>query len=255
MEKMVLTDDYVRDNFFGLSFSRQLKLLEICSNDLKDTDYYDYFNGVFNKYSSVILKLEDFKENFCKFDDSGRANLREIIINCRERVNSSNRFNMNRNKFFLECSSDLYDSLYYASKIDDFALDKYIYDSFSYDKERRVQLAFNLAYNYSCIRDMNFKQLLNLCGSNSGFFNGEVKSLSKDFYSLYLSLDTVQKMTYIWYMSHLNPCVNSDELEIGDYKGFSGDSEFVNPGVFNNKKHLIKNKNLYDKFSKKFKLD
>lgn len=254
MENKILTDDYIRDNFFGLSFSRQFKLLDICSNDLKDTDYYDYFNVVFSKYTSVISKLKDFKENFCKYDDSGRANLREIILNCRERVTPGNRVSVNRNKFFLECDSDLYDSLYYASKIDDSAVDKYIYDSYSYDKERRVQLAFNLAYNYSCIRDMNFKQLLNLCGSNSDFFNGEVKSLSKDFYSLYLSMDTVQKMTYIWYMSHLNPCVNSDELEIGDYKGFSGDSEFVNPGVINNKKYLIE-KNLYDKFSKKFKLD
>jgi len=252
MENMILTDDYIRDNFFGLSFSRQLRLLDICSNDLKDTDYCDYFNGVFSKYSSIISKLSEFKYNFCKYDDSGRNDLRRIISSCREKVTPRNNVYINNDKFFLDCNIDLYDSLYSASKIDDSAVDKYIYDSYSYDKERRVQLAFNLAYNYSCIRDMNFKQLLNLCGSNSEFFNGEIKMLSKDFYSLFLYMDTVQRMTYIWYMSHLSPNVNSDEFD--NYKDFIGDSEFVNPGVIDNKKYLIE-KNLYDKFSKKFKLD
>ena len=104
---------------------------------------------------------------------------------------------------------------------------------------------------------MNFKQLLALCNGNCDLFNGEVKALSKDFYSLYLSMDVVQRMSYIWCLSHLTPFVKYDFLSyVTDpmHKCFSHDDEFIEPDFIDvvDDDHTLKYKK---RLSKYFKMD
>jgi hypothetical protein len=70
-----------------------------------------------------------------------------------------------------------------------------------------------------------------LFSSNKDFFNSEVKKISSEFYSLYLVMNTVDRMKYIWYLSNFqifsSEITNGGELDIYDI--FKGDDEFIKP--------------------------
>lgn len=234
MEKMFkLPEDEIKSNFFGLSYTSQINILDLYLNEIEDTSSAE-FNKVFEKYKSIISKLVEFKSCFPEYDDSDREKLRSIISKCRNKINPNNIISYIDYDSFINCNDDLYISLYCPKKIDNDFVDKYIYDSFSYSRERRKKIVFELMDYYSEISNLNFNQLIMLCNSNKDMFNREIKLLSNDFYSLYLLMDTSSRMKYIWYLSYYNLFNKHDRFEQHEEysegtKCFSNDNTFINP--------------------------
>jgi len=250
MEQVSLSNDYIRSNFFGLSYVGQIKLFKLYMSDLND-DEVCFFNNVFGKYISIIEKFVEFKSLFFSYDNEVKSDLRKIVYNNKLRTNLNNNNIGLDNNYYIDCDEMLNNSLYFPELILDYDVEKYIYDFFSFSKQKRAKIALDLANYYSIIKDFNFKQLLSLCESNKDFFNNEIRKLSKDFYSLYLSLNTIKRMTFIWCLSYFNTCeVDDIRRETNEcLKRFSGDREFVNPSWVNNKKIFEKKKILYKYFT------
>ena len=138
-------------------------------------------------------------------------------------------------------------------KVNDIFVDKYVYDSFSYSKDRRVGIAFEFFNYYSKIINYDFNQVLGLFESNKDFFNQEIKKISVEFYSLYLSMSTVDRMKYIWYLSNFNVFTSehANDGEFDIYDVFSSDSNFIKPLHMGSKESLGTSKKLSKYFNVK----
>lgn len=233
MEELVqLPEDEIKFNFFGLSYISQINILDIYLKEIEDTNRAE-FDNVFEKYRNIINKFIEFKSHFYKYDDSDKDKLRGIISKCRNKINPNNHIKYGDFDCFINCDDTLYASLYYPKEIDNDFVNKYIYDSFSYSRERRKQIVLELLDYYSQISNLNFDQLFMLCNGNKDMFNREIKLLSNDFYSLYLLMDTSSRMKYIWYLSYYNLFNKCDEaIKQANRKNiecFSDDNRFINP--------------------------
>lgn len=232
-----LPEDIIKCNFFRLSFSRQLRIYELYLNDMKETRYYGYFKKLFEKYIDIVSKFDVLKSDFFDYDDSDRKVLRHILNKYRSKINPHNKLNLSNSIVFDSCS------------IDDSFVDKYIRDSFSYDKQRRIQIVLEFIACYSQIDKYSFEQLLFLCDGNRDSFNHEVRVLDSNFYSLYLCMNTVDRMKYIWYLSHfseMKECVDGSINEL-----FSDDEEVLKPMHFGSRELEDKNHVLSKYFNMK----
>lgn len=196
-----LPENIIKENFFGLSYSRQLKILDLYLIELKGTPKYDELKKTFIKYATIIKKFDEFKTIFPEYNDEERKNLREIIKKSEQKIKNNKQFLNNKE---LETEEKLYKSLYSPKRIEDSFVDKYINDSYSYRKERKKEIALELLDYYKCIKKIKFNQTLKLCEGNKNLFDNEIRLLSKDLYSKYIFMDTIEKMLYIWYISHYN---------------------------------------------------
>lgn len=205
-----ISSDIVKENYFGLSYSSQIKIFDLYSDYLVlPSDLY-FFKNVFHKYISIIKKFVEFKTNFSKYDDMQRKELRKIISKCKGKINPNNQINYDVEQSYI-CQS-----------LDDDVIEKYINEFFSYSKKNEV--ALELATYYSDLIDYSFHDFLKLCESNKDMFNNEIRKISDDFYSLYLIMNTVDRMKYIWHLSNFNSEIDNDLS-----KGFSDDSKYLKP--------------------------
>lgn len=214
-----MVEDVIKFNFFGLSFSRQKQILDMYLNDVNIEDYNGEYDKIFEKYMIVARRFSEFNEHFSAFDDEDRKKMRELIEKCRIKINPNNEIRLNE------------DCQYSSNRVSDKFVDKYIHDSFSYKKVKRIDIASDFFQFYSEIEDYSFDEILGLFSSNKDFFNSEVKKISSEFYSLYLVMNTVDRMKYIWYLSNFqifsSEITNGGELDIYDI--FKGDNEFIKP--------------------------
>lgn len=230
-----LPEDIIKCNFFRLSLPSQIKIYEMYLNDLKNTRYYDFFKESFKKYISVVNVFNVFKSEFPNYTNDQKKDLRYIIKKCRERINPDNKIKLS--SYSNECQN-------MADKISDAFVEQYIYDSFSYGKLKRIRIVLEFIACYSKISKYSFEEVLTLFSGNKNLFDSEIRSLDSGFYSLYLSLATVDRMKYIWCLSNRNCSLLLDDL-LSDFKR---DSTYVKPM----RKVNIKN---IDEYRKRFKMD
>lgn len=235
-----MSENEVKINFFGLSYSSQIKILELYLNDIKMFDSSDY-EKIFEKYLIVIKKFYDFKGRFKLFSDDDRKRMRMLIYKCRSKINPNNVIEID----------DLY-NCHFSCIIDDSVIDKYIYDFFSYSCEERFMIASDFFDYYSDIADYNFGEILGLFDYNRDFFNNEIRKISGDFYSLYLFMNTVDRMKYIWYLCNFDVFTSEHVVDnIDMYHIFESDRVFINPLHLGSKEVLGSSK----KLSKYFKVN
>lgn len=211
-----LPEDIIKCNFFRLSLSSQIKIYEMYLNDLKGTRYYDFFKKLFKKYIVIVKKFDSFKSDYFSYTNDHKADLRYLISKCRYRINPNNNI-----------AVDSYSNKYQSDVVElsNSFVDKYIYDSFSYDKFKRRRIVLEFIACYSDIYKYDFEKLLHLFSFNRDMFNNEIRNLDSNFYSLYLCMDTVDRMKYIWYLSNRNYSLSLDDV-ISDFKC---DNNFVKP--------------------------
>lgn len=212
-------EDAIKFNFFGLSFSRQNMILDMYLNDVNIEDYDGEYDKIFEKYMLVARKFSEFNDHFAAFGDEDRKRMRELIEKCRAKINPNNEIRVND------------DCQYSSNRISDKFVDEYIRDSFSYSRVKRIDVASDFFEFYSEIEEYSFDEILGLFNSKKDFFNDEIKKISSEFYSLYLVMNTVDRMKYIWYLSNFqifsSEVTNDGELDM--YGIFNGDDEFIKP--------------------------
>lgn len=246
-----LCEDIIKENFFGLSFTGQIKIFNFCSEILENygsEDDYRYFNSIFSKYIKVISKFCEFKSNFSLCDLETVKKLRKRVDLIKSKINIDDQFKDQNEDCYIECCEDI--QMYYPNSISDSFVDKSINELYSRSRGYLVVKCLELADYYSKINDMDFLGRLRLCNGNRDLFNSDVKRISKDFYSLYYSMNTVERMVYIWHLSFYNSLFIDDKHEYDDAtdfincfsqeKNFVGviDSEHIRPGA--NRKALAK---------------
>lgn len=192
MEKMVQSaEDSIKFNFFGLDYSSQIKIMNLYLERLDDVNDVKRFKEIFGEYIVIINKFIDFKSKFYMYDNSYKNGMREMISSCRKKINH-------------DIGSDCVLKNSYQKFDNDF-VKEYIRDSYSYSKDKMKGIVLDFLDCYSFISRWDFDFLLMLCGEHRDFFNSEIKSISNDFYSLYLSMDVVSRMKYIWYLCQYEP--------------------------------------------------
>lgn len=233
--------DEIKNNFFCLSFSRQIKILDLYLNDIKMIDSPGKYDKIFEKYLLVVKKFYEFKDCFKLLSDDDRKKMRSVICKCRSKINPNN---------FIEIT-DSYNCNY--DSIDDSVVDKYIYDSFSYSKSERIMIASDFFDYHSDIVDYNFDEILGLFDFSRDFFNNEIRKISGEFYSLYLLMGTVDRMKYIWYLCHFDVFSSEHALEdnLDMYHVFETDRVFIKPLHLGSKEVIGSSK----KLSKYFKIN
>lgn len=214
-----MSENIIKMNFFGLSFSRQIQVLDLYLNDMKMTEYYDECAKTFEKYMLVVKKFSDFRDSFKVYSDDDRKRMRELIDKCRVKINPNNEIKLND------------DCQYGSNSVSDQFVDKYIHDSFSYNKVKRIEIASDFFDYYSDISTYNFDDILGLFNGNREFFNSEIKKISGEFYSLYLLMNTIDRMKYIWYLCHFQEFTSEHvfDNEVDMYGIFNGDCQFIKP--------------------------
>jgi len=213
-----LPEDIIKCNYFKLSLSGQMKIYYLYLNDLKDTMYYSYFKSVFSKYIKVVSKFSKFKDDYSSYTSEDKKNSRFLIGKCRKKINPNNKVNCDDVNYYL------YDS----KLIEDSFVDNYIYDYFSYSKRKKLKIALEFISCYYGIINYDFEQILGLFSSNKDSFNQEIRNLSGEFYSLYLLMNTTDRMKYIWYLSNIDIIDNCDE-EADISNVFKNDKKFIKP--------------------------
>ena len=61
-----MSEDIIRHNFFGISYSRQIEILDLYLNDMICIDSYDTCMEIFEKYMIVLKTFSEFKDCFKK---------------------------------------------------------------------------------------------------------------------------------------------------------------------------------------------
>ena len=236
-----MSENEIKFNFFGLSYSRQIMILDLYLNDMKMVGSIDEYKKIFEKYLLIVKKFYEFKNHFKLFCDDDRKKMRDLIYKCKSKINSNNEARVNNFCY------------YSSSSIDDSLIDKYIYDSFSYSKEKRIMIATDFFNYYSDIIDYDFEEILELFNCNRDFFNNEIRKVSGEVYSLYLFMNTVDRMKYIWYLCHFEIFSSEHGLvsNIDVYDIFESDSKFIKPLHLGSKEVLGSSK----KLSKFFKVN
>ena len=198
-----LPEDIIKCNFFRLSLPSQIKIYEMYLNDLRGTRYYIFFKEMFKKYISIAKRFNKFKAEFSSYTNDSKNNLRNLISKCRYKINPNN-------SVLVDSYSNIYQDA--VDDISDSFVEKYIYDSFSYDRIKRKRIVLEFISCYSQIYEYDFEKLLYLFSGNKDLFNNEIKTLDSNFYSLYLYMDTVNRMKYVWHLAHFD-IFNSDEYD------------------------------------------
>lgn len=231
MEKMVQSaEDSIKFNFFGLDYSSQIKIMNLYLERLDDVNDVKRFKEIFGRYIVIINKFIEFKSNFYGYDECDKKELRNIVSSCRQKIKHDNGFDCVLKNSYQKFNNDF--------------VNEYIRDSYSYSKDKMKGIVLDFLDCYSFISRWNFDFLLMLCDEHRDFFNSEIKKISHEFYSSYLSMDVVSRMKYIWYLSHydlLNKCDESIQKENSEnIKCFSNDEKFIDPVKESFKPHNIK---------------
>ncbi len=227
-----LCEDIIIENFFGLSYTGQIKFFNFCSEILENygtEDDYKYFNDVFSKYIKVISKFCEFKTNFSSYDVETINKLRKRVDLIKSNINLDDQFKNQNDDYYIDCYEDI--QMYYPNSFSDSFVDNSINELYSRSRGYLVLKSLKLADYYSKIKDMDFLSRLRLCNGNRDLFNPDMKKISKDFYSLYYSMDTVERMVYIWHLSFY------DSLFIDDKYEYDDAMEFVN--CFSKEKNFV----------------
>lgn len=227
-----LPEEVIRDDFFGLSYTSQIKIfnfyLEILSN-YGDIDDYKYFRDVFLKYMKLISRFCEFKSRFSEYDNETIKMVRDRINFLRSKITPDNKVKID-DDFFVDSCEDI--QMYYPNTITDSFVDEYIYNAYSYSRKKSVEICLDFANHYSKIKELDFQERFRLCNGNKDLFNPEIKKLSNDFYSLYYSMGTIERMTYIWHLSFY------DSLYIDKNYGYDETLEYIN--IFSDEKIFVR---------------
>ena len=212
-------ESYIKFNFLGLSYPKKVEVLDSYLSDLNNLDVSYEYKNVFNKYMIVAKKLHEFKHNFDKFNDDDRKKMRELIERCRTKINPNNGIR-----------SYEINSYYNSLDVKDEVVDDYIRNTYyTYDVGRRMSIADDLFTYYGELVDFKFDEILGLFRCHKDTFNSEVKKIDRDFYSLYIRLNTVDRMKYIWHLAHFDMFSSADYDEEMDetYGVFKKDNTYV----------------------------
>lgn len=199
--------DIINLNFFNLSFSSQIKVLELYLSNVDGSEY----DKVFERYMLVVRKLLEFKDRFSCLSVDDRKKMRDLIGRYKDKINSNSVF-VSEDNFYC-------DSLIITDSVVNDYINKNEFDPTSF---------FDY---YSYVFDYDFSKILGLCRHNRDFFNEEIKELSNDFYSLYINLNTIDRMKCIWYLANFEE-FSSDKFNESwkeKYSCFEGDSTFIKP--------------------------
>ena len=232
-------EDIIKFNFFGLSFSRQEQIIDMYLNDVDLVDYDGEYDKIFEKYLIVARKFSEFSNHFGAFGDEDRKKMRELIEKCRSKINPNNEIRVNE------------DCQYTSNHISDKFVDQYISDSFYNKKSKRIAIASDFFDFYSDIENYSFDEILGLFNSKKDFFNDEIRKISIEFYSLYLLMNTVDRMKYIWYLSNFQVFTSEDVVggELDMFDVFKGDSKFIKP-IHQGSKENVEKSNVLSKYFK-----
>lgn len=216
-----MKENIIKYNFFGLSYSRQIMILDSYLSDLRLTDSCDDYKKVFRKYMLVSKKFNDFKDSFGSYTDEDRRKMRELINYCRTKINPNNEVRVDENA-----------SYYNALSINDYRVDEYIRDIY-YSKNviERIGIVDGFFSYYNEIVDYGFDEILSLFRCKKDFFNSEIKKIDNEFYSLYIRLNTVDRMKYIWHLAHFDVFTseNYNDGILDMYDDFRNDDTFIKP--------------------------
>lgn len=203
----------IKDNFLGLSYERQLEILNMYRSVLTDKYHIYFFEKTFKKYMSRVKTVVGFKKEYSKLDNEGKKFIRNNLI---EKFNSegySQKDEYEKYGYSLEdmisryaiykfYPTDRLDSLlsYFVSKqIDDEIISYYLLSFTFLSKVEQLRII------------QEFEDSNNIIGSeylpDYGYpsimeheFDEEMKDLLFEYYSEYEKMHPNKRMEFINYL-------------------------------------------------------